>query len=430
MAAAAGRVLGSALLAAVVIGSGIAAQQLSPGQTGLELFENAAATAAGLFALILMVGPVSGAHFNPVVSFVDAAFGGLRGGRRSPTCPPRWPAASAGRSWPTLMFCAGRGEHLHPPPGQRRRTSCPRSWPPPACCWSSSPWPAPAGRHLAAAAVGAYIGAAYFFTSSTSFANPAITVGRMFSNTFAGIAPSSVPGFVGAQIIGGLVAFGLIRVFYPDVTPAEAANVVIPHPSGVDLVDPQPNGSTGSPDATTSDPPDRSGSVTTAHEREVGPAMHLVAIGGSDAGISAALRARELDPAVEVTVVVADAYPNFSICGIPYYISGEVTHWRNLAHRSYADLEATGMRLRLDTLATGIDVADHRVWLRNPDGREEPWPMTAWWSAPAPCRSDRRSAGWTDPTPSARPTGCTCCTPWATPSPCSAPWRRAPRPAP
>ena len=71
--------------------------------------------------------------------------------------------------------------------------------------------------------------------------------------------------------------------------------------------------------------------------------MHLIAIGGSDAGISAALRARELDPGAEVSVVVADAYPNFSICGIPYYVSGEVPHWRNLAHRSIADLEATGM---------------------------------------------------------------------------------------
>ena len=99
--------------------------------------------------------------------------------------------------------------------------------------------------------------------------------------------------------------------------------------------------------------------------------MHVVAIGGSDAGISAALRARELDPDVEVTVVVADAYPNFSICGIPYYISGEVTHWRNLAHRTYADLEATGMHLRLDTLVTGIDVAGHRLRLRNPNGSEE-----------------------------------------------------------
>ena len=84
--------------------------------------------------------------------------------------------------------------------------------------------------------------------------------------------------------------------------------------------------------------------------------MHLVTIGGSDAGISAALRARELDPGADVSVVVADAYPNFSICGIPYYVSGEVTHWRNLAHRTTADLEATGMRLRLDTTTRGLHV--------------------------------------------------------------------------
>ena len=82
--------------------------------------------------------------------------------------------------------------------------------------------------------------------------------------------------------------------------------------------------------------------------------MHLVMIGGSDAGISAALRARELDPGAEVSVVVADAFPNFSICGIPYYVSGEVTHWRNLAHRTSADLEATGMRLRLPSEPTQV----------------------------------------------------------------------------
>ncbi len=85
--------------------------------------------------------------------------------------------------------------------------------------------------------------------------------------------------------------------------------------------------------------------------------MHLVAIGGSDAGISAALRVRELDPSCEVTVVVADTYPNFSICGIPYYVSGEVGDWHNLAHRTLADLKATGMNVRLNTLATDIDVA-------------------------------------------------------------------------
>jgi NADPH-dependent 2,4-dienoyl-CoA reductase/sulfur reductase-like enzyme len=88
---------------------------------------------------------------------------------------------------------------------------------------------------------------------------------------------------------------------------------------------------------------------------------HVLAIGGSDAGISAALRARELDPGTDVTVVVADAYPNFSICGIPYYVSGEVTHWTNLAHRSVADLQATGMKLRTDTRVTAINAAAHTV---------------------------------------------------------------------
>jgi NADPH-dependent 2,4-dienoyl-CoA reductase/sulfur reductase-like enzyme len=99
--------------------------------------------------------------------------------------------------------------------------------------------------------------------------------------------------------------------------------------------------------------------------------MHLVMIGGSDAGISAALRARELDPGAEVSVVVADAYPNFSICGIPYYVSGEVTHWRNLAHRTVADLEATGMTLRLDTTARRIDVAARKLLVTAPGGTEE-----------------------------------------------------------
>src|SRR5258708_30386607 len=99
--------------------------------------------------------------------------------------------------------------------------------------------------------------------------------------------------------------------------------------------------------------------------------MHLVAIGGSDAGISAALRARELDPGCEVTVVVADAYPNFSICGIPYYVSGEVTDWCNLAHRSVAGLEAAGLGLRLDTVARRIDVQGRKLLVPGADGREE-----------------------------------------------------------
>src|SRR5579859_5528292 len=99
--------------------------------------------------------------------------------------------------------------------------------------------------------------------------------------------------------------------------------------------------------------------------------MHVVMIGGSDAGISAALRASELDPAAEVTVVLEDAYPNFSICGIPYYVSGEVGHWRNLAHRTLADLEAAGIRLRLDTTARRIDVPGRKLLITSADGGEE-----------------------------------------------------------
>src|SRR6201995_1827368 len=98
--------------------------------------------------------------------------------------------------------------------------------------------------------------------------------------------------------------------------------------------------------------------------------MHIVAVGGSDRGISATLRAREVTPGAEFTVVVADAYPNFSICGIPYYVSGEITHWRNLAHRTIADLEDAGMTLRLDTTARRIDVPGRKLLVTGPDGGE------------------------------------------------------------
>ena len=99
--------------------------------------------------------------------------------------------------------------------------------------------------------------------------------------------------------------------------------------------------------------------------------MRLIAIGGSDAGIQAALRARELDPASEVTVVLADAYPNYSICGIPYYVSGDVPDWHDLAHRTIPDLEAAGVKLRLDTVARRIDPTRERVVVSVDGGREE-----------------------------------------------------------
>jgi len=223
--------LGSAFLAAVVIGSGITAQRLSPGNTGLELLENAAATAAGLFAIILMFGPVSGAHFNPVVSFVDAAFGGLRWRDAAAYLPAQVAGCIGGAVAANLMF------------GQAAVSISAKHRASPAHFLSEVIATlglilvifalARSGRSRSApAAVGAYIGAAYFFTSSTSFANPAITVGRMFSDTFAGIAPSSVPAFIAAQSIGGALAVAVIRALYPRLTPAQAADIIFPHHQG------------------------------------------------------------------------------------------------------------------------------------------------------------------------------------------------------
>jgi arsenate reductase len=220
--------VGSALLAAVVIGSGIAAQRLSPGQTGLELLENAAATAAGLFTIILMVGPVSGAHFNPVVSLVDAAFGGLSCRQAAAYMPAQVSGCVGGAVLANLMFgtAAVSISTKHRASGAHWLAEVVATVGLLLVIFSL----ARSGRaRMAPGAVGAYIGAAYFFTSSTSFANPAITVGRMFSNTFAGIAPASAPGYILAQIAGGIVGFGLIRALYPDVTPTEAATVILPH---------------------------------------------------------------------------------------------------------------------------------------------------------------------------------------------------------
>jgi NADPH-dependent 2,4-dienoyl-CoA reductase/sulfur reductase-like enzyme len=102
---------------------------------------------------------------------------------------------------------------------------------------------------------------------------------------------------------------------------------------------------------------------------EMSKRTRMVAIGGSDAGISAALRARELEPEAAVTVIAADAHPNFSICGIPYYLSGEVGHWRKLAHRSVHELDAAGMRLLLDSTVTAIDADGRRLAVRDRAGK-------------------------------------------------------------
>lgn len=230
-----GELLGSALLAAVVIGSGIAAQRLSPGDVGLELFENAAATAAGLFAIILMFGPVSGAHFNPVVSFVDAAFGGLSWRDAAAYVPAQVAGCVGGAVVANLMFgdAAVSISTKHRASGAHWLAEVVATLGLLLVIFSL----ARTGRgRTAPAAVGAYIGAAYFFTSSTSFANPAITIGRMFSNSFAGIAPRSAPGYVIAEVAGGLLAILVIKALYPDVTPAEAADVVMPHLHGDDGV--------------------------------------------------------------------------------------------------------------------------------------------------------------------------------------------------
>ncbi|HTW43852.1 MAG TPA: MIP/aquaporin family protein [Solirubrobacteraceae bacterium] len=220
--------LGSAFLAALVIGSGIAAQTLSPGDVGLQLFENAVATAAGLFAIILMFGPISGGHFNPAVSLADAHFGGISWRDTLAYIPAQITGCILGAITANAMFrLAAISISTH------HRAS-------PAHLLSEAIATgglllvifalARTGRtRTAPAAVGAYIGAAYFFTSSASFANPAISIGRMFSDTFAGIAPASVPSFILAQLTGTVCAILTLRVLYPDVTADEAAAVVLPH---------------------------------------------------------------------------------------------------------------------------------------------------------------------------------------------------------
>jgi arsenate reductase len=220
--------LGTALLIVAVIGSGIAATRLSPGDAGLQLFENAAATAGALVALILAFGPVSGAHFNPVVTLADRAFGGVTWGEVGAYVVAQVAGGACGALVANAMFGLATFEL-----STKSRSGGPLFLAEIVATFGlllTIFGAVRSGRATVAPfAVAAYIGGAYFFTSSTSFANPAVTVARMLSNSFAGIEPASVPAFVAAQLVGLAAAVGVIAALYPRAG-VTAADVVVPHP--------------------------------------------------------------------------------------------------------------------------------------------------------------------------------------------------------
>ncbi len=218
--------IGTAFLLAAVVGSGIMAERLTD-DVGLQLFQNAFATAGVLAALILALGPASGAHFNPAVTLADRVFGGLSTRTAMGYIGAQVTGGIVGVLAANVMFGLDLIE------------------------WSAKDR---SGGHLvfaegvatvglllvifgvvrsgrpsvAAFSVGGYIAGAYYFTSSTSFANPAVTVGRIFSDTFAGIAPGSAPAFVAAQLVATFAAVGIIYLIYPD-TVDMADRVIVPH---------------------------------------------------------------------------------------------------------------------------------------------------------------------------------------------------------
>lgn len=213
--------LGTALLIIAVVGSGIMASNLSPNDVGLQLLENSAATAGALIGLILMFGAVSGAHFNPVVTMVDRLLGAITTRDMVLYTIAQTVGGVIGTIIANVMFSLPAIEL-----STRTRSS--------GALWLSEVVATVGlllvihgcvrtGRAAAVPfAVGVWIGGAYWFTSSTSFANPAVTVARMLSDTFAGIKPSSAPMFIVMQVLGGLVAFGLIRFLYPHSSSATA----------------------------------------------------------------------------------------------------------------------------------------------------------------------------------------------------------------
>ena len=225
--------LGTSLLVTVVVGSGIAAQQLSPNDVGLQLLQNSTATVLGLTVLILVLGPVSGAHFNPAVSAADWLLGRRSGtGMTLPELGTYVVAQTVGAVGGSVvanaMFEVGTSISA-----KERTTSghlLAEVIATAGLILLIFALAATKRGALAAPAVGAYIGAAYWFTSSTSFANPAVTVGRVFSDTFAGIAPVSVPAFILAQLLGAAVGLGLLLVLFPSAARA-ADEAVLPHGS-------------------------------------------------------------------------------------------------------------------------------------------------------------------------------------------------------
>jgi glycerol uptake facilitator-like aquaporin len=206
--------IGTAMLLIAVVGSGIAAQRLSPGDTGVQLLESALATGAALVAIILAVGPVSGAHLNPVVTVVDRVFGGVSSGEALIYVAAQVLGALAGVVIANLTFGLDAVEVSATvrDGGGVVGAEVVATFGLLLVVFGL----ARSGRSMMAPfAVGAFISGAYFFTSSTSFANPAVTVARTLSDSFAGIAPSSAPMFIVMQLIGAAGAFVLIRFLYP-----------------------------------------------------------------------------------------------------------------------------------------------------------------------------------------------------------------------
>jgi glycerol uptake facilitator-like aquaporin len=206
--------IGSALLAAAVVGSGIAAQRLSPGDVGLQLLENSLITGAALVALILALSPVSAA-FNPVVTLVERALGAVSSAEAIAFVAAQVSGCCLGTILANVMFdlpAVTLSQHVRSK-GSLRLGEVVATFGLVLIIFGVSR----AGRSaMLPFAVGGYITAAYCFTSSTSFANPAITIGRSLTDTFAGIAPRSVPGFVLFQLIGGAIALAAVLVLYPD----------------------------------------------------------------------------------------------------------------------------------------------------------------------------------------------------------------------